>query len=250
MKIARETSCIHGRGDTSPAMQPGVCKLMIVAKWYLPHSGSNPDSSMKLKRVQLRNIGRPWRWGSYELSRAFFWVYCPLTRRCATFGGRRVSSTSTCQPRGGIATVIRMFIAATTTIPQLRFARAKRRKINSHRNGVDDHFRRTWGRKLRVYGVYARKALLEMPGTACVACRRQERSLQDGSSMTRVIQCYPVDRCVDCDSKKENCEKRSILFFFDLGARYVFLARKCSANWRKWKPNYWKEDKFPDISIR
>lgn len=27
-----------------------------------------------------------------------------------------------------------------------------------------------------------------MPGTACIACRRQERSLQDGSSMTRVIQ--------------------------------------------------------------
>lgn len=39
--------------------------------------------------------------------------------------------------------------------------------------------------KLRVD---VKKALLGVPGTACIACRRQERTLQDGSSMTYVIQ--------------------------------------------------------------
>lgn len=39
--------------------------------------------------------------------------------------------------------------------------------------------------KLRVD---VKKALLGVPGTACIGCRRQERTLQDGSSMTWVIQ--------------------------------------------------------------
>lgn len=135
--------------------------------------------------------------------------YRPLTRRCATFGGRRVSSTSTCQPRGGIATVIRMFIAATTIIPQLRFARAKRRKIDSHR--TTERRRRSLSSNVRSQTARRRQEGSAGNARYCLRCLSSTRTV----STRRITDDsgHPVDRCVDCDSKEEHCEKRSILFF-------------------------------------
>lgn len=58
------------------------------------------------------------------------------------------------------------------------------------------------GREVKLR-VDARKTLLELTGTAYVTCRRQERSLQGGSSMTQVRSVCERNHCGTIVNQKE-----------------------------------------------
>lgn len=58
------------------------------------------------------------------------------------------------------------------------------------------------------------------------------------------------DRCVEQLWLKKKILWKKIDMLYMKKICYVFLARKCSADWHKQKPNYCRKDKFPDILIR